>query len=1218
MAFSISIVISMRFLAFILIVIVPVYLIIRWLGQVKDIFEQVQRDFKILEAIMKDIEEVAESAKKIDEKPNQLRDSQLKPGATVQLSDAERGWFEATKTLVGTVKDCRESYRRLHETKYFLELFYSGFTGFKKIYDLKADLGSCNSLINEQLWKKTKICKSVEQSRSIVRSLKDRPIEEDKSSIYKRAKETVFIEKKFKSLMDKMNPNLVPETQKEIKYSIQLPLHLLSAFLRDLEGHTLESETEKAWVKEAEEVICKLQHQIDRKTTDLLKWLPFLGNWMMAKDLPKSFEKIERLLWLLFSKKYELDFTFIRRVPSKSVDRTQHQKTQAKIDDKEILEVLDKFHKQLSQEQPKVAFRLNELPDYFEKVHELLKDANPVEGMDNSRMAWKGQMKIIVKDAICSLSSSQPQSSKSQKETDPWLKFSAETARLKKALDLLAISIKIFHIELMRETNWVVGLEEDIHEIVSQLTTNSAENFSTLTSVGMEGITNSFENFSTLSIVGMEGIGKTTLAKMVFNNRAIQKHFVYRYWVSLPDITDDKTELLKKLGKEVLPANEKDYSYKVVNEFLKTRKYLLVLDKIPNKETWDTLKEAFLDNGKGSRILLTTRDKSVASHAGLSCKPYHLRLRTNDESRALFGQMVHCMDEPSHPNHETSSELKNLGKKVVRRCGGLPLSILNHGYLLSGKEVTTDDLSRVLEHVNPYQRPWSENLEKNKKDLHPYLSQCLSYFVKFPKDSEISSRRLAALWVAEGLVEVSDNKPLKSVAENYLLELISHNLVQILERKMNGNARTCVLPCTLREIWLREYPSSCLNEQVIYYFYENDVRSCQGFGGSNYSPNISQSYKNPQSMVCFDTREGDKPGEEIGNYLKKGISRGHLLQLKVLDLEQAFKPQLPKNIGKLKQLTYLGLRWTYLESLPESIGNLVNLEILDVKHTYIRILPSSIWKLQKLQNLYLSDFCRSKIDHQPEKKCHQPNRKFLQNLQILRSGFVDEDNPLKDAFNMMTNLQILDLAFQLELSQQKALADSLVELKKLQELTLKSIDEISQPQDLYVDHLSGLKYLSSLSLFGKLNHPSTIINTTALPQSLTDLTLSASGLSDDPMPQLEKLHKLECLTFYSASYTGKSMFCSKGGFPKLQVLKFIMLQELEEWHVEEQAMPTVKKLEFRSCKKLKVPSGLIHLKTLRELKLKMMPLNFTRQVEKRKEQTWEHISVFPVLIIDLQ
>ena len=52
------------------------------------------------------------------------------------------------------------------------------------------------------------------------------------------------------------------------------------------------------------------------------------------------------------------------------------------------------------------------------------------------------------------------------------------------------------------------------------------------------------------------------------------------------------------------------------------------------------------------------------------------------------------------------------------------------------------------------------------------------------------------------------------------------NLVQILERKMTGKAGTCVLPCTLREIWLQEYTSSSLDEQVIYYFYENDVSSC--------------------------------------------------------------------------------------------------------------------------------------------------------------------------------------------------------------------------------------------------------------------------------------------------------------------------------------------------------------------------------------------------------
>jgi hypothetical protein len=222
----------------------------------------------------------------------------------------------------------------------------------------------------------------------------------------------------------------------------------------------------------------------------------------------------------------------------------------------------------------------------------------------------------------------------------------------------------------------VVGLEEDVHEMVSRLTANS-----------------STEHFSTLSIVGMEGIGKTTLAKVVFNHKAIKNHFECRYWVSLPDhIVDHKNLLLSILAKVVMPnhdenENEKDYSFKEVKDFLKAKKYLLVLDKISNKETWDTLIEAFRDSKNGSRILLTTRDKSVASHAG-SPNPYQIQLRNKNQSWVLFTQMVRFQPEPSQPD-QLSSELKNLAEKFVKRCGGLPLCILSHGYLLSRKEVST-------------------------------------------------------------------------------------------------------------------------------------------------------------------------------------------------------------------------------------------------------------------------------------------------------------------------------------------------------------------------------------------------------------------------------------------------------------------------------------------------------------------------------------------------
>lgn len=364
-----------------------------------------------------------------------------------------------------------------------------------------------------------------------------------------------------------------------------------------------------------------------------------------------------------------------------------------------------------------------------------------------------------------------------------------------------------------------------------------------------------------------------------------------------------------------------------------------------------------------------------------------------------------------------------------------------------------------------------------------------------------------------------------------------------------------------------------------------------------------QAYKNPRSILCFDTQEGTR--EDVGTTLRNGIASGHFLQLKVLDLEQVCRPQFPDTIGKLIQLTYLGLRWTYLDNIPSSIGNLVNRETLDVNHTYIRTLPSTIGKLQKLQNLYTSEICRGKLGQ-------GRNEKFSPNLQILRGAFVDKepfssggymltphkdrlDNPMKHFLSGLKKLRRLELEFQLDLSQQKQFTDSFaVELKGLRTLMLKSIDEMGRPQDLHVNHLSGLVNILSIYLFGKLKNPSIIINVTGLPQSLTELTLSASGISDDPMPKLEKLSK--SLYFYSGSYTGKTMVCSMGGFTRLEVLKFWMLHELEEWIVEEQAMRRLKKLEIRSCKNMKVSTGLKHLQTIRELKVKDMPLEFTKGI----------------------
>ena len=742
----------------------------------------------------------------------------------------------------------------------------------------------------------------------------------------------------------------------------------------------------------------------------------------------------------------------------------------------------------------------------------------------------------------------------------------------------------------------VVGSEDDVHKVVSQLIRNTENCY----------------------IVGMMGIGKTTLAKIIYNCRDIRDHFNHRAWASIPDMAADE-DVLKIVGNQILSTheerNEREYWIKELKDFLSSGKCLLVLDNITSEKVWDTLKEAFEETPNDSRILLTTRYKRVASHADQRGVHNQLRLRTKEQSWSLFQQMVDLQPE-------LSNEINTLVSAVVGRCGGLPLSILHLGYLMSGKKVTLEELSIAVEDINHIKTPRSEILDINKEGLSLVVRYLLSYFAYFPRESEISARRMTTLWVELLRSSNSEQAGLESFAEKILPDLIDRNLIQVVEQKLNGEVKTCVFPGALQEFWQQDHSTPIPTRYLVCHFDENTANYSDWYGSSINSPDIWRNYSYSYCCHCycrcclrsncwifllFDTQKRYNSGREIGIFLDKGIASGHLLLLKTLDLEHVFRPQLPRSIRNLRNLTYLGLRWTYLETIPLSIGRLVNLETLDIKHTFIRILPASIWRLPNVKNLYLNDIHRSKIMHHPRKN-------FLKNLQILQNAFVNENSLSRNGLDKLNNLRKLSLAFRLKPLQQNILEKSLVQLTRLQSLKLKSLDKLGKPHSLEMNDLSTLVNLSSLYLFGKLMR---IININKLPGRLTDLTLSASGLLQDPMKELEQLSHLKSLSFYSHSYVGTRLSCSNGGFPQLLVLKFWMLSKLKEWNIQTEAMQNLKQLEIRSCQNLEVPTGLRHLKTLRELKLKDMPERFTEIIEETKGQIWGAANS-PAIIVDVQ
>ena len=94
---------------------------------------------------------------------------------------------------------------------------------------------------------------------------------------------------------------------------------------------------------------------------------------------------------------------------------------------------------------------------------------------------------------------------------------------------------------------------------------------------------------------------------------------------------------------------------------------------------------------------------------------------------------------------------------------GLPQAIEYLVNKFSGKDVTALDLRRVP--INDhFQNGWSKTLENED------LKKCFSYFILLPSNYEIPTRRLIALWVAQGWVKQSEveKETLEDVAEVFI------------------------------------------------------------------------------------------------------------------------------------------------------------------------------------------------------------------------------------------------------------------------------------------------------------------------------------------------------------------------------------------------------------------------------------------------------------------
>ncbi|XP_052206314.1 disease resistance protein RPM1-like isoform X2 [Diospyros lotus] len=713
-----------------------------------------------------------------------------------------------------------------------------------------------------------------------------------------------------------------------------------------------------------------------------------------------------------------------------------------------------------------------------------------------------------------------------------------------------------------------------------------------------------------ISVVGMPGVGKTTLASKVYGKQTVAGHFDCCAWV--PVSRSYKWEeilgtMLKQFYQSELRESTTPPEIDVMGqnsllhklrEFLTHNRYLIVFDDAWTTSFWEFIKHALPRNGKGGRVIITTRSEEVAVFCKESPWDHIHWLQPLPEEKAwdLFCMKAFQRDFEGR----CPPELKDVSLRIVQKCEGLPLAIVAISGILSIKNKVASEWKRFYDslgcelQMKPALTSISKIVLLSYHDLPYYLRSCFLYFGIIPEDYSISCGRLIRLWIAEGFIEEQRGKTLEEVAKEYLTELILRSLVQVSSKKPNGRVKKCRVHDVVREIILSK---------------SMELNFCHVLGAENSSfnditrrlsihmdynlDNVLERAKISWIRSIFLFREAKLPEKRLMSMLTRNFNL-----LKTLDLSDAHLVQIHKEVGNLFHLRYLSVRHTKVTVIPKSIGKLYNLQTLDLKYCLVRELPSQINRLYKLRHLLVLNYDSWNLSLDSIKGVKM--RGGIGCLEELQKLWLVEAN--HDATNLFKELKNLQKLRKLGICKLKTkncqdLFNGIQNMKHLKHLALCAI---SEHEILDLDLVSTPpESLEQLRLGGRLKKLPCWI---AQLQNLQDLYLRWSSLVDDPLHELQALPNLLMLSLNEVCY-GEQLSFKAGWFPKLKGLNFSSQRGLHSVIIEEGALTFLEELLIGPCQQLQeVPSGIRHLRKLTTLLFFQMPTKFINRMLPDKGQ----------------
>ncbi|XVE99630.1 hypothetical protein REPUB_Repub03eG0216300 [Reevesia pubescens] len=161
--------------------------------------------------------------------------------------------------------------------------------------------------------------------------------------------------------------------------------------------------------------------------------------------------------------------------------------------------------------------------------------------------------------------------------------------------------------------------------------------------------------------------------------------------------------------------------------------------------------------------------------------PIELPLLTDDESWKLFSRKAFPGNKKD-PSYACLKEFEMLGRKMVRKCKGLPMAIVVLGGFLATKKSWAQWKmvdSNIHAHLNKFQQQDHQSgavngiLVLSYNDLLYYLKPCFLYLGHYPEDWEISKKEIIRLWITEGFISPSfENEGMLMENEGMLIETV--------------------------------------------------------------------------------------------------------------------------------------------------------------------------------------------------------------------------------------------------------------------------------------------------------------------------------------------------------------------------------------------------------------------------------------------------------------